>query len=84
MDLKGTIFESANELKNILHHRSDLSALEGNLSSLIRQRSAALLVKKAEDPEFSRLAGVVFKFFEGSQSAMADFMKLWEISLRVK
>lgn len=83
MDLKGAIFESANELKNILHHRSDLSALEGTLSSLLRQMNAALLVEDAEDPEFARLAGVVFKFFEGSQSAMADFMKLWEISLRV-
>lgn len=84
MDLKGAIFESANELKNILHHRSDLSALEGTLSSLIRQMNAALAVESVEDPELARLAGVVYKFFEGSQTAMADFMKLWEVSLRVK
>ena len=83
MDLKA-IFESASELKNLLHHRSDLVALEGNLSTLIRQLNAALLVEDAESPEFMRLGGVVFKFFEGSQSAMADFMKLWEITLRVK
>lgn len=84
MDLKGAVFESANELKNILHHRSDLSALEGTLSSLIRQMNAALSVESVEDPEFARLAGVIYKFFEGSQTAMTDFMKLWEVSLRVK
>ena len=80
----GAIFESANELKNILHHRSDLSVLEGTLSSLLKQMNSALLVKDAEDPEFARLTGFIFKFFEGSQSALADFMKLWEVSLRVK
>lgn len=78
------IFESANELKNILHHRSDLTALENTLSSLLRQLNAALSVQDAESAEFMRLAGVVFKFFEGSQAAMTDFMKLWEVSLRVK
>lgn len=83
MDLNGAIFESASELKNILHHRSDLSALEGTLSSLLKQMAAALSVEDADDPEFGRLAGVIFKFFEGSQSAMGDFMKLWEVSLRV-
>lgn len=83
MDSKGAIFESANELKTILHHRSNLSDLEGTLSSLLKQMNAALLVEDADDPEFGRLAGVVFKFFEGSQSAMTDFMKLWEVSLRV-
>lgn len=82
MDLKA-IFESASELKNLLHHRSDLVALEANLSTLLRQLNAALLVEDAESVEFMRLGGVVFKFFEGSQSAMTDFMKLWEITLRV-
>lgn len=82
MDLK-VIFESANELKSLLHHRSDLIALEQNLSTFLRQLNAALLVEGGESEEFMRLAGVVFKFFEGSQSAMSDFMKLWEVSLRV-
>lgn len=77
------IFESASELKNVLHHRTDLIALEANISTLLKQLNAALLIEDAESAEFNRLAGVVFKFFEGSQSAMADFMKLWEISLRV-
>ena len=82
MDLK-TIFESASELKTLLHHRSDISALETNLSTFLKQLNAALLVEDAGSAEFLRLSGVVFKFFEGSQSAMADFMKLWDISLRV-
>lgn len=80
------IFESASELKNVLHHRSDLVALEAILSTLLRQLNAALLIEDVEgvgSAEFNRLAGVVFKFFEGSQSAMTEFMKLWEISLRV-
>lgn len=77
------VFESASELKNVLHHRSDLVALEQNLTTLLRQLNAALLVEDSESVEFMRLAGVVFKFFEGSQSAMSDFMKLWEVSLRV-
>ena len=83
MDLK-TVFESGSELKSLLHHRSDLVALESALSSLLKQLNAALLVKDVESAEFMRLAGVIFRFFEGSQTAMADFMKLWEISLRVK
>jgi hypothetical protein len=82
MDVKA-IFESASELKNLLHHRSDLVALEANLSTLLIQLNAALSIEDAENPEFMRLGGVVFKFFEGSQSAMTDFMKLWEITLRV-
>lgn len=82
MDLKA-IFESASELKNLLHHRSDLVALEANLSTLLRQLNAALLVEDVESAEFMRLGGVVFKFFEGSQSAMNDFMKLWEITFKV-
>ena len=82
MDLKA-VFESASELKNILHHRSDLVALEGTLSSFLKQLNAALKVEDSDSEEFMRLAGVVFKFFEGSQSAMSDFMKLWEVSLRV-
>jgi hypothetical protein len=77
------IFESASELKNLLHHRSDLVALEANLSTLLIQLNAALSIEDVENPEFMRLGGVVFKFFEGSQSAMTDFMKLWEITLRV-
>lgn len=82
MDLK-TIFESASELKNILHHRSDLVALEENLANLLRQLNAALLIEDTGSAEFIHLAGVVFKFFEGSQSATNEVMKLWEISLRV-
>jgi hypothetical protein len=82
MDVKA-IFESASELKNLLHHRSDLVALEANLSTLLIQLNAALSIEDAGNPEFMRLGGVVFKFFEGSQSAMTDFMKLWEITLRV-
>lgn len=83
MDLK-TIFESGSELKLLLHHRSDLASLESSLSTLLKQLNAALLVEDAESSEFMRLAGVIFRFFEGSQTAMADFMNLWEISLRVK
>lgn len=78
-----TIFESASELKNVLHHRTDLIALEANLSTLLKQLNAAILIEDAESVEFNRLAGLVFKFFEGSQSAMTDFIKLWDISLRV-
>ena len=84
MDLK-TVFESASELKNLLHHRSDLAALEETLSLLLCQFNAALSIKNTntESVEFTRLAGVVYKFFEASQSASSDFMKLWEISLKV-
>ena len=77
------IYESASELKNILHHRSDITALEKNLTSLIKQLHAALEIENSADPEFNRLAGVIFKFFEGSQSASIDFMKLWEITTKV-
>ncbi len=82
MDLK-TVFESASELKNLLHHRSDLAALEETLSLLLCQFNAALSIKNTESVEFTRLAGAVYKFFEASQSASSDFMKLWEISLKV-
>lgn len=81
----GTIYESASELKNLLHHRSDLAALEQNLNSLLRQLHVALQLEDTDDGSgFNRLAGVIFKFFEGSQSASTDFMKLWEITTKVK
>lgn len=78
-----TTFDSASELKSLLSHRSDLSALEQTLSVLLKQLNAALLLTDTESPEFLRLAGVIFKFFEGSNSAVTDFMKLWECTTRV-
>lgn len=77
-------FDSAAELKTLLSNRKDLGALEKALGILVQQLHLATKVTDTEDPEFVHLAGLVFRYFEGSQAATAEVMNLWEISLKVR
>jgi hypothetical protein len=73
-----SLFTSTSELKALLSNRSDLATLEISLSIFLRQLHDALWVPERRES----LSGVVFRYFEGSQSAVADFTKLWEVMHR--
>lgn len=72
-------FDSSAELKALFANRSDLTALEQSLGILLRQLHTALQVKDTESDDYSRYAGAIYKFFEGSQTSVEEFLKLWEV-----
>lgn len=69
-----SVFTSASEIKALLSNRSDSGALITSLSILLRQLHDAW----TSDQNRGSLSAAVFLYFEGSQSAVADFVKLWD------
>jgi hypothetical protein len=77
-------FDSTAELKALLSNRSNSTALQESLGILLRQLNAALSIADVESEEFLRFAGVMYKFFEGSQVSVEEFLKLWEVCNQVR
>lgn len=77
-------FDSTAELKALLANRSNSSALQESLGILLRQLNAALNISDSESAEYQTYAGVIYKYFEGSQASVEEFLKLWEVCNQVR
>ncbi len=76
-------FDSTAELKALLSNRSNSSALQESLGILLSQLNAAISISDTESQEYLRYAGVIYKYFEGSQASVEEFLKLWELCNQV-